>query len=66
MVMVWRLPLLRKTLKSLEFSNQRPSSDMSVSEESRKRLEIVKHLARKRLDRANTLSLEDDIPRHFG
>lgn len=64
--MVWRLPLLSKTLKSLEFSNQRDSSDMLVSEESRKRLEIVKLLARKRLDRANTLSLEDDIPRHFG
>lgn len=64
--MVWRLPLLRKTLKSLEFSGQRSSSDMLVTEESRKRLEIVKHLARKRLDRANTLSLEDDIPRHFG
>ena len=56
--MVWRLPLIRKTLKSLALSSQRTQIRTENPEESYQRHEVVKDLARQRLDRADMLSLD--------
>jgi coenzyme F420-reducing hydrogenase delta subunit len=65
MVMVWRLPLLGKTLKSLELSSERTRTHILSAQDAQKRYEMVKDLARKRLDQAEMFSLDADIPQHF-
>tara|TARA_R110000822_G_scaffold75162_4_gene180831 strand:+ start:368 stop:568 length:201 start_codon:yes stop_codon:yes gene_type:complete len=65
MVMVWRLPLLGKTLKSLELSSERTRTHILSAQDAQKRYEMVKDLARKRLDQAEMFSLDGDIPQHF-
>jgi coenzyme F420-reducing hydrogenase delta subunit len=65
MVMVWRLPLLGKTLKSLELSSERTRTHILSAQDAQKRYEMVKDLARKRLDQAEMFSLDDDMPQHF-
>jgi hypothetical protein len=66
MVMVWRLPLLNRTLKSLEKSSRRLPTHLATTDDSQQRCEAVKILAKRRLDRAETLSFEDEIPQQFG
>lgn len=63
--MVWRLPLLGKTLKSLELSSERTQTHILSAQDAQKRYEMVKDLARKRLDQAEMFSLDADIPQHF-
>lgn len=64
--MVWRLPLLNRTLKSLQKSSEQTSTHLLATDDTHKRYEAVKCLARQRLDRADRLIFEEDIPQHFG
>lgn len=51
--MAWRLPLLNKTLKSLETASKRTPTQTFSAEASKQKYQRVKDLARKRLDRAD-------------
>lgn len=64
--MVWRLPLLNRTLKSLQKSSEQSSTQMLATDDIQKRYESVKCLAKQRLDRADRLIFEEDIPQQFG
>ncbi|HAO36164.1 MULTISPECIES: hypothetical protein [unclassified Hyphomonas] len=64
--MVWRLPLLNRTLKSLQKSSEQSSTQMLATDDIQKRYEAVKCLAKQRLDRADRLIFEEDIPQQFG
>ena len=64
--MVWRLPHLRRTLKSLRISSQKSRIHLASVEDSQKRYEQVRDLARKRLDRAEMFSQSEETHRQFG
>tara|TARA_R110000824_G_scaffold398047_1_gene601609 strand:- start:142591 stop:142752 length:162 start_codon:yes stop_codon:yes gene_type:complete len=53
-------------LKSLQKSSEQSSTQMLATDDIQKRYEAVKCLAKQRLDRADRLIFEEDIPQQFG
>ena len=58
--MTWRLPLLGRTVKSIENASQRVPMHSSATEAARQRYQRVRDLARKRLAMADGIAAENE------